>query len=183
MAGGVRRDRRVAVDRVPADEVARVDHAVRVRARALAVDAERAEDRRRRRLARRHVVDPLRPAVVREHEHLARHVGLDVLAGARVLQPEGAAALEHLLEDVRARVADARHVVHLAEGQHRARGAGPVVAARLEAGVAEPLQAALEHRHPDAARADARGVVEHARRLARGEAPLLARGLVQRLDV
>ena len=97
----------VPVDRVAADEVRRVDHPVRVGPRLLAVEVEAAEHRRRRGLARRHVVAAVRPAVVGQHQHLARPVELHVLAvvaRVRVAQLERAlAAQDHRVDGGRRR--------------------------------------------------------------------------------
>ena len=92
MAGRVVGHRRVAVDGVPADEVVGVDHALGVGAEVLAVEAEAAEHRRGGGRARGRVVDPPRPALVGQHEHLARPVELNVLASLREAQLERAAA-------------------------------------------------------------------------------------------
>ncbi len=163
MRGRVGRHLGVPVDRVAADEVVRVDHALGVRARRLAVEPERAEHRRRRRLARGRVVDPLRRAVVGQHEDLARPVELDVLAGGRVAQLVAAATREQAPEDRAVHARDARHAVHLAVGDHRAPG-GVVEVAAARGHVVEPRQGALEQAHVQPPRADVRA------RADRGEA-------------
>ena len=122
MAGVVGRDVEVPVDRVAADEVAGVDHPVRVRARVLPVDVELAEHRRRRRLARGGVVDPPHLAAVDQREHLLGEIGLDVVAVLGVAHLEAPAAREHAAEHARRRDEVARVARHLAPGHHRALG-------------------------------------------------------------
>ena len=75
----------------------------RVRPRRLEVDAEAADDRRRRGRAGRRVVRRDDLAAVDQREHLARDVGLDVAAGVRVARLERALAGEHLLDHARGR--------------------------------------------------------------------------------
>ena len=123
MARRVGRHRHVAVDRVAADEVARVHHAVRVRARRLAVDLEAAEHGRRRRLARGDVVDPLDlAAAADQRHHLPGQVGLDVVAVLGVADLELAAPVEDAAHDRLDGLYVRAIPRHLAPGHHRARG-------------------------------------------------------------
>src|SRR5829696_6158890 len=156
------------MDRVPADEVRRVDHSVRVRSRCLAVEAEAAEDGRRGRLSGRHVVHAVWLPAVREHEHLPGPVELDVLAvGTRVrmAQLERAFAAEDHCVDGRRCVTVAAHPVCFAESVNRVRGQAVEVArdGRREAELQEP---ALEQRDLRAACALARLPVDDLDRLA-----------------
>ena len=127
VAGRIGRHRVVAVGRVSPSEVDGVVHPRRVEAGLAAVEAEVAADRRRRRRPGRDVDRVLGLAVVGEHHHLPRDVDLHVLAGARVLEVEAAAAVGELLEDPGVGVEGAIHPVGLAEGHHRE--AGPVAVA------------------------------------------------------
>ncbi len=71
VAGRVGRDVVIAVGRVSADEVDRVVHPEAVVAGVLAVEAELALDRRRRRGTRGDRVDLVDLALLGEHHHLA----------------------------------------------------------------------------------------------------------------
>ena len=144
MAGGIGRHVVVAVGRVPADEVDRVVHAEAVVARVLAVEAELALDRRRRGGARGDRVDLVDLAMLGEHHHLPGEVGLDVLAGARVLELEAALALGELLEDLAGGLLLAGHAVDLAVGEHGATG-GAAVGGAAAVDVAEVAEQGIEH--------------------------------------
>ena len=155
VAGGEDRHLGVAVDGEAADEVVGVVHPLGVEARGLRVDPEAALDRRRRRLARARRVDALHARALDERDHLAREVGLDVLAVVGMAHLEGALAGQQRLEQTGVGDGRARHAGHLAEGQHRARGA-LVEEAALPDDVALGRQALLEQAHGGAARARAR---------------------------
>src|ERR1044072_396130 len=105
VAGGVVGHRFIAVHRVAAVEVPRVVHAVGVIARFRPDELEVAGHRRGRGLARGDRVDRVGPVPLGEDEHLLAEGGLDVLPGAGVADPVGAAAGEGFLHQPLARAA------------------------------------------------------------------------------
>ena len=99
-------------------------------------------------------------AAVDQREHLARDVGLDVVAGVGVADLERAAAGQHLLDHRAVGVVAPRHAVDLAERHHRAAGRG-VVASRCAGRRSELVEPALEQPHERAAAADRGARLDH----------------------
>jgi hypothetical protein len=100
-------------------------------------------DRRRRRLARAHRIDPLDLPAADQRDHLTRQIGLDVLAVAREPDMERAAAGREAPEDVRARDLGPPHPGDLAEREDRPGGAG-VIETGLAHDVPQLRELALE---------------------------------------
>ena len=139
------------MDRVAADEVIRVVHALFVVARRLAVEAEGAKHRRRHRRARRCVEDLDRPRSPCKHEHLAGPIELGMAAGFRVADAVAAPALRKPPEHGLARNCDAAHAEHLPKREHGATRAAAIGSA-YRRDVTERLQAALKCPHCGTAR-------------------------------
>ena len=113
------------------------------------------------------MVHAVRPALIRQHQHLPRPVELHVLAvgpRVRVAQLVGAVAAHHHRVDGTDRVTVASEPVRLAEGVDRVRGERVEVAGDGR-GEAELQQAALKQRDLRAARSLARVPADHLDRL------------------